>query len=249
MAKRIRRVQASILMVLLAFLYINAKMVVTNEVKVLAHELDEPIPYKHLEKATLIAPERNYSTNGTGEESSTVKFVEEVIESVKTVSKQNTETIIRYNATEEEVMFLCKLVVAEAGGEDVYGQELVASVSINNAIKLGCNLIAEIQKKGRYSSVINGIPCKGGNEATPVLEEDVTAQIREAVYRALESDCTESILKAIAEEKGLTEEKYYKGGAKYFYNPQYVTGIQKDMRENISVSFEHKNHVFYCSWD
>jgi len=282
MKNRIRRVQASILMVLLAFLFLNAKMVAPSKEANMAVETDLPdygvragvilvltsdmeLP---LQEATVTAPERNYSQLSEEEVSESSEEIEEFtevpesseeIEEFTEVPEQssirNVESFIEevgrsnspYNASEEEVILLCKLVVAEARGEGIFGQELVARASINNAIKKGCNLIQDIQS-GRYTSVINGVPCKGDDESTPVLEEDITPEIRQAVENALSGDLSEPILKMIAEEKGL-DESFYLGGASYFYNPENVEGKEKEKRDNISVSFQYQNHVFYCSWD
>lgn len=155
-----------------------------------------------------------------------------------------------YNPTEEERYWAERIAKSEAGIEDAFGQTLVINVAINNMRASGySNLIEEFTASGRYSSVINGVPCiKDNGKWIPVTEDMLSDSLKAAVDAAFEKDYTEALLKEVAEVKGLGE-TYYEGGALYFYNPNAVSDYQASLRANIKVTFQHGRHVFYRVWN
>lgn len=164
---------------------------------------------------------------------------------------------IYYEPTQEERQWAYKMAYAEAGLEGEMGQTLVINVAINHMKAMGyTNLIEEFTSKGRYSCIENGIPCIpiSATEKRPVVEEDLTESLKEAVDRAFVRDFTEQLLKESMLEKDVTfimDEKYYEGGACYFYNPKAVSDYQNRQRnENkIPVSVKYGNHIFYRYWE
>lgn len=155
-----------------------------------------------------------------------------------------------YSPTEEEVQWAYLIAKSEAGIEDSLGQTLVIDVAINHMKESGySNLIEEFTASGRYSSVIDGVPCiKQNGKWTPVTEDMLTDELKEAVHLAFEKDYTEQLLKEAAQAKGL-DETYYEGGALYFYNPKAVSEHQAELRANIKVAFQHGRHIFYRIWN
>lgn len=160
-----------------------------------------------------------------------------------------------YNPTDEEREMAYKLAFAEAGIEESFGQTLVINVAINNMKDKGLsNLIEEITSPGRYSSVRNGVPSirvrreDGIKVWTPVTDDMLSDELKEAVDLAFERDYSEDLLKEVAEEMGL-DSSYYEEGALYFYAPKAISEEAKKNRSNIKVDFQYGRHVFYRVWD
>lgn len=154
---------------------------------------------------------------------------------------------VEYVPTEEEKQFAYLVAFAEAGVESDLGQTLVINVAINNMQKQGySNLIEEFTTEGRYSSVINGEVYNCGEL---VSIDDVPQNVKEAVDKAFEYDYSEEMLMQQAESLGITDPKYWENGAIYFYNPEYCSDSQNELRENVKVKFQYGNHVFYRYWD
>ncbi len=157
---------------------------------------------------------------------------------------------INYNPTDEERWWAYRIAKSEAGIEDDFGKTLVINVAINSMRAKGrLNLVEEFTAPGRYSSVIDGVPCipKDG-ELIPVTDDMLSDELKAAVDAAFEKDYTEEILKEEAVTKGL-DKTYYEGGALYFYNPKAVSEHQAELRASIKVSFEYGRHIFYRVWD
>lgn len=161
-----------------------------------------------------------------------------------------------YTLTEEEFDWACKIVFAEAGHEDFLGKVYVLNCAINNAKALGISLIEEFNQNGRYSTVIDGqvyllYTDKEGNKVKELVTENmITDDVIEAVKAACQKDYTEELLYKVAVEKGYTDESFYKGGARFFCAPEAIESKKElDKRESISVSFTHRNHQFYLSWE
>lgn len=172
------------------------------------------------------------------------------------VAPENTQNTNPYCImSEEEFEFACKIVIGEAGNQDFMGKVLVLNCSINNAKELGISLMEEFTMKGRYSSVKNGnVYLMYTNADGKYVEEIVTAdmitdEIKQAVETACSNDFTEELLKAAADQQGCSDEQYYVGGARFFYNPDAISKNRKAERENITLSFEYGDHVFYRVWD
>ena len=146
---------------------------------------------------------------------------------------------INYNPSAEGKERLCKVVFAEAGIESFMGQVLVANVAYNNMIAHGYTDLTQELKEGRYSCIVNGVVY---NEGKPVEIEDIPQSVKDAVEEALRNDSTEAVLKAEAERLGITDSKYWEGGAIYFCAP----GCEG--RENVEVKFQLGGHMFYRDW-
>ena len=167
------------------------------------------------------------------------------------MQKVSKETILElkvvknYQPTEEERQFAYKIAFAEAGVEGSVGQTLVINAAINNMRKNGfSSLIEEFKAEGRYQSVKNGEVYNSGKVVTEVPDS-----VKVAVDLAFEYDYSEAILKQQAENLGITDSKYWEGGATYFYNPEYCSERQNKLREKIKVKFQYGDHIFYRYWD
>ncbi len=160
----------------------------------------------------------------------------------------------RYQPTDEEFLYACKLAFAEAGAENAIGQTAVIEVALNS-VDYGWadNIIGEFQRPYRYSSVIDGVPqvpAYGGGYR-PVTEEDLSDELKEAVRLAfLGERVTEQLLREQAEHQGLTDEAYWKGGALYFFNWNAISQKAKDARNQTAmpVRIEIGNHTFARYW-
>lgn len=154
-----------------------------------------------------------------------------------------------YSPTEEERQWMYKLVYAEAGIEDALGQIYVANVVINRAILYDIDLIEVSLQDGQFSCIHNGVPCVYRNEKwIPVTDDMISDELKTAVDSAFEKDYTEELLQEIAQQKNLGE-KYYEGGALFFYNPRAISDDASNSRSKIKVLFQHGGHNFYRFWD
>ena len=155
-----------------------------------------------------------------------------------------------YVMTEEEFEMECKLAKAEAGDQGLMGMVYVVNCSINYAKHNGITVLDDIfsEKPKRYTPVKNGKIYLGGK--IEITDDMITDEERKAVTMASRQDYTEEMLKEAALEKGITDPTYYEGGAMYFYWPEGIEDpAELQARENISVTFQHKEHVFYHLWD
>lgn len=154
-----------------------------------------------------------------------------------------------YSPTEEERQWTYKLVYAEAGTEDALGQIYVANVIINRAILYDIDLIEVSLQDGQFSCMHRGVPCVYRNEKwIPVTDDMISDELKTAVDSAFEKDYTEELLREIAQQKNLGE-KYYEGGALFFYNPRAISDDASNSRSKIKVLFQHGGHNFYRFWD
>lgn len=264
MNKRLKRVQASILVVLLALMCVNVKdvsqstkedikmeqtEVVKLDNKLTAGVVNEMIPEVPYE-TYIVAPEKNLVQTAN---ESILNEGTEIAEPVEEETNEIEEEEEYYSMTQEEFEASCKIAIAEAGNQGLMGMVYVINCAINNANALDISLIEEYNEN-RYSSIVNGQICIvyrnaiGEKVQIPITEDMVTDEVRQAVNMATSKDYTEEILKDIAVAKGY-DSSYYEGGAQYFYNPKFVSKKQRAKRANISVSFTHGNHVFYKSWN
>lgn len=157
------------------------------------------------------------------------------------------EIVVNYVPSEQERQWAYCVAFAEAGIESELGQILVINAAINNMRAEGySDLIEEFTSTGRYSSVISG---KVYNCGEVVTVDDVPQNVKEAVDSAFEYDYSEEMLKEQAEKLGITDSKYWEGGARYFYNPEFCSDFQNKLRENVKVKFKCGSHVFYRYWD
>lgn len=172
------------------------------------------------------------------------------VESYEMEALAETVKVVYYSPTNEERQMAYLIAKSEAGIEDSFGKILVINVAINNMKESGySNLIEEFTASGRYSSVINGVPCiKQNDEWIPVTEEMLSDELKTAVEMAFEKDYTEELLREVAEAKNL-DKTYYEGGALFFYNPDAISSYQASLRENIQVEFRYGRHIFYRIWD
>ncbi len=278
MKKRLRRVQASILLVLLTFLSFNASKVTTVTEKENVEQCDnltagvvdvvnqlleqagiEDQEYRIRAGVTVAVPIPTISETEAdivAPERDIVQSAEcyALIEETETVETNDVEQEeVYYSMSQEEFETSCKIAVAEAGNQGLMGMVYVINCSINNAKALGITLLEEYNGR-RYSSIVNGEVCIvyynsiGEQVIRPITDDMITDEVRQAVSMAASKDYTEEMLKDVAIAKGY-DSSYYEGGARYFYNPNGVSAEQLAKRANISVSFTHNNHVFYRVWD
>lgn len=171
---------------------------------------------------------------------------EEVTETIKpsitilTAEEITVVKAINYIPTQEEIEMAYKVAFAEAGIEGRIGQILVINVAINNMKTKGYLSLMQEFQPGRYSSIVDGVVY---NEGKPVDIQNVPQSVKDAVDEAFRNDYTEGVLKAEAEKLGITDNKYWEGGATYFCTPG-CSG-----RENIKVKFQIGGHMFYRYWD
>lgn len=177
-----------------------------------------------------------------GEIAEEVEVTEESIEEVIDVVES-----INYYPTEMEREYAYKVAFGEASTQSSMSQTLVINVAINNMRNKGyANLIQEFEVPGRYSCIENGEVYNSGK----VIEvSDVPQSVKDAVDAAFAYDYSEQMLKEEANRLGITDEKYWKGGATYFYNPELCSENQNNLRQNIKVKFRYDEHIFYCYWD
>ncbi len=121
--------------------------------------------------------------------------------------------------SKESYEVLCRIVQAEAGGEDMLGKQMVADVIINRV------------KSPKFPGSVEGVVFQG-TQFSPVRDGryysvTVTADTRKAVNQALES-------------------KDSSGGALYFVNARKADAGKYSWFEN-SLTFcaEHGGHRFY----
>ena len=83
----------------------------------------------------------------------------------------------------------------------------------------------------------------------PVDFSEVPKSCVEAAERALAGeDPTEELLRQEAISKGLNPDEYARGGALFFYNPDYCGSSEIEMRNGIQVKVEYGDHIFYKVW-
>lgn len=176
------------------------------------------------------------------------------LELVDTEEKTIVELQWRYEPTEEEYIAACKLAFAEAGNQSSIGQTAVIEVVLN-AIDAGYadSVLEEINRSGRYSTVRNGEICfyDGKGNILPVTEEYLTEDLKKAVTAAFMGQRpTEEALCMQAQAQGMTDECYWKGGAIYFFNWDYLDEEAKASRdfESMPVRATIGNHTFAKFW-
>lgn len=171
----------------------------------------------------------------------------EIIEKKDSIEQELNITSVNYIPTEEEREYAYKIALAEASTQGNMGQTLVINVAINNMRKNNLkNLIEEFESQGRYSSVKCG---EVYNNGRIVNVSDVPDDIKQAVEDAFQYDYSEEMLRKEAESLGITDTKYWEGGATYFYNPNACSERQNNLRANIKVKVQYGAHIFYRYWD
>lgn len=148
--------------------------------------------------------------------------------------------------TEEEIFALCT-AYGEAAGEGIYGQKLVLETIRNRTqhYEFPDTLKAVCTDDGQFLAVQNGVPMLGDQ---PVTHENITEEMTETLSEVLAgSDETERLLKEVAEQKGITDPKYWEGGAVYFSNFDGIEDLSS--YEKIQVSVKVGNHTFWRYWD
>ena len=151
-----------------------------------------------------------------------------------------------YVMTEEELFALCT-AYGEAVGEGIYGQKLVLETIRNRTehYEFPDTLKAVCTDDGQFLAVQNGVPMLGDQPVTP---ENITEEMTETLSEVLAgSDETERLLKEVAEQKGVTDPKYWEGGAVYFSNFDAIEDLSS--YEKIQVCVKVGNHTFWRYWD
>jgi len=151
--------------------------------------------------------------------------------------------------TASELDFLEKLVFSESGNQPDLGQILVANAVLNRAKVSGQSVVQVGCASGQFSPVKNGVPCVRRNgKWIPVTEEMLTGQLKSNVRKALEKDYSIELLQEVAMQKGITDPRYWEGGAKYFYNPNACSDEQNAARSSVKVEITIADHNFYAIW-
>lgn len=133
------------------------------------------------------------------------------------------EKELKYNLDENELEILCRIVEAEAGGEDEDGKLLVANVVLNRV------------NNDKFPDTIEGVVFqkeKGVTQFSPVSDGkyycvEISEETRNAVQRALEG---EDISR----------------GALYFAARKYADSDRmRWFDENLTFLFQHGGHEFF----
>lgn len=149
-----------------------------------------------------------------------------------------------------EEFVLCTLI-AEAANQEPYGQLLVLEVIWNRTqdSDFPYNEVEVCKDHGQFSCIQDGQPTSGGKPVTP---EQITPEMREMHYQVTSEGSreTERLLKEEAQKQGLTDEKYWKGGALYFSNLDKVTPevYEANHYDRIQVSVKVGDHTFWRYW-
>ena len=147
-----------------------------------------------------------------------------------------------------DLQLLSMVTYAEAGNQTLEQQIAVAATILNRVESESFpNTIQEvISQKGQFSSVKGGTVMAFGK---PVDFSEVPESCVEAAERALAGeDPTEELLRQEAISKGLNPDEYARGGALFFYNPDYCGSSEIEMRNGIQVKVEYGDHIFYKVW-
>lgn len=177
---------------------------------------------------------------------STPSVVESTVESEG--SEEKSMETVNSQIASPDVELLAKVTYAEAGNQTLEQQLAVAAVILNRVESESFpNTIQEvISQKGQFSSVKGGIVMAFGE---PVAFSEVPESCVQAAERALAGeDPTEELLRQEAISKGLNPDEYARGGALYFYNPDYCGSSEIEMRNGIQVKVEYGDHIFYKVW-
>lgn len=163
-------------------------------------------------------------------------------------SEENSLSTTISKIASEDLQLLAKVTYAEAGNQTLEQQLAVAATILNRVESESFpNTIQEvISQKGQFSSVKGGTVMAFGK---PVEFSEVPESCVEAAERALAGeDPTEELLRQEAISKGLNADEYARGGALYFYNPDYCGSSEIEMRNSIQVKVEFGDHIFYKVW-
>ena len=164
------------------------------------------------------------------------------------VEEENSLSTTISKIASEDLQLLAKVTYAEAGNQTLEQQLAVAATILNRVESESFpNTIQEvISQKGQFSSVKGGTVMAFGK---PVEFSEVPESCVEAAERALAGeDPTEELLRQEAISKGLNPDEYARGGALYFYNPDYCGNSEIEMRNSIQVKVEFGDHIFYKVW-
>ena len=157
-----------------------------------------------------------------------------------------------YRLSEYEKTLLLMVVYAESGGSTIEEQMATAETILNRVVTRRLSLTQVIFEKGQFACARNGNIYTGMGESlrlmTPDRVSNDTAQSVEAVLYA-KSYITEALLTAEAIRVGKDPEVYGKGGALYFCELSGCSEKERASRENIAVSVQIGDHIYYKVWD
>ncbi len=151
------------------------------------------------------------------------------------------EELEKMELTADEFDYVCRLVYAEANNQSYEGKLAVAEVIRNRRTsKKFPDTISEIiADKNQFSPYSNGeiIACK-----KVVTNDNVTTEIRQAVAEAFKgSNITEELLKEEASRVGITDSKYWEGGALYFLTVNRMEELSKVKNVRVKVTIGDHN--------
>lgn len=164
------------------------------------------------------------------------------------ISEEENSLSFTNQVASADLQLLSMVTYAEAGNQTLEQQLAVAATILNRVESESFpNTIQEvISQKGQFSSVKGGTVMAFGE---PVAFSDVPESCVEAAERALAGeDPTEELLRQEAIRKGLNPDEYARGGALFFYNPDYCGNSEIEMRNSIQVKVEYGDHIFYKVW-
>ena len=172
----------------------------------------------------------------------------EVLSKVSTEAFLESETEVQSLYDDIEFQDRCRIAYAESGVESSKGQIAVVAVILNREESniLPDSFYGVIQQKWQFSSVKDGEIYNCGEV---VDYENIPQRTINAVERALSGeDPTEKLLWEEAERLGYDPEKYAKGGALFFYNPDYCSDAALEERARIKVKVRIGDHIFFKVW-
>ena len=142
--------------------------------------------------------------------------------------------------SEYEMYLLTMITYSEAGIEPYLGKVAVAATILNrmDSMDFPNTVYDVIFQPGQFSSANNGRFYSGWGDSlqeltVDTLYDDTLAEAREAVLAALNGE----------------DPTYEVGGALYFYNPDYCSQEELEMRSTISELVWINDHIFYRVWD
>lgn len=211
-------------------------LAIIDEIVAQLPAVEEPIGEPAMPKPSIV--QKDVPMVATGYEQGGPKFISTAAE----------EAQMRYIPTYAESVRACQLAVAEAGARNKDGmQAVMETVLARIESDEFPNNVISVSLKG-FTCIKNGVPCIGDN---PVKMEEIPAYVMDLWREVCKgTNLTEDLLRQAAEEKGITDEKYWKDGALYFTQMDLIFGEELASRAAIRVKVKIDNgNTFYRYWD
>jgi hypothetical protein len=153
--------------------------------------------------------------------------------------------------SDEEKLVMC-LSYAEAYNQGIYGQKLVME-TVRNRLedeRFPDNFDGVCCAARQFNTIKNG--CAYTSWGKVDFDDDITDEMKKAFDEVMNGSLdTEELLKQVAYSKGLTDEKYWKGGALYFSNLDTIYNNSPDQYssyQKIQVYVKVGDHTFWRYW-